>query len=41
MHLEHVKQAFEILRQHQCYIKFSKCASGTQELKYLGHIVTS
>jgi hypothetical protein len=35
MYLEYVKQAFEILRQHQFYIKFSKCAFGKQELEYL------
>nr|CAN75225.1 hypothetical protein VITISV_035856 [Vitis vinifera] len=40
MHIEHVKQAFEILRQHQFFVKISKCAFGQQELEYLGHIVT-
>ena len=41
MHLEHVTKAFEILRQHQFFVKISKCAFGLQELEYLGHIVTS
>jgi len=40
MHLEHVKKAFEVLRQHQFFVKFSKCAFGLQELEYLRHIVT-
>ena len=41
MHLEHVQQVFEILRQHQFFIKASKCAFGQQELEYLGHIINS
>ena len=41
MHLKHVTKAFEILRQHQFFVKISKCAFGLQELEYLGHIVTS
>jgi hypothetical protein len=41
IHLEHVKQAFEILRQHQFFIKLNKCAFGKEELEYVGHIVTS
>ncbi|XP_043817377.1 uncharacterized protein LOC110625649 [Manihot esculenta] len=40
MHLEHVKLAFEILRQHQFFIKLSKCAFGQQQIEYLGHIVS-
>lgn len=40
MHLEHVKQAFEILRQHKFFVTISKCAFGLHELEYLGHIVT-
>ena len=41
LHLEHVRKTFEILRQHQFYIKVSKCAFRQQELEYLGHIVTN
>lgn len=40
LHLEHVKQIFEILRHQQFYVKLSKCAFGLQELENLGHIVT-
>ena len=40
MHLEHIHKAFELLRQHQFFLKLSKCVFGQQELEYLGHIVT-
>ncbi|RVX02376.1 Retrovirus-related Pol polyprotein from transposon 297 [Vitis vinifera] len=39
-HLEHVQLTLAILRQHQFYVKMSKCAFGKQELEYLGHIIT-
>lgn len=39
-HLQHVRTAFELLRQHQFYIKLSKCAFGQQQIEYLGHIVS-
>ncbi|RVW42820.1 Transposon Tf2-8 polyprotein [Vitis vinifera] len=38
-HLVHVRQTFEILRQHRFFVKTSKCAFGQQELEYLGHII--
>ncbi|KAH9753704.1 hypothetical protein KPL71_015173 [Citrus sinensis] len=40
-HLTHVKQAMEVLKQHQFFLKASKCTFGQQELEYLGHIITS
>ena len=41
IHLEHIKQAFEILRHHKKFLKLNKCSFGQQELEYLGHIVTT
>jgi hypothetical protein len=40
MHLYHVTQTLEILKQQQFFLKASKCAFGKQELEYLGHIVS-
>ena len=39
-HLNHVKQALEILKWHQFYVKINKYNFGQQELEYLGHIIT-
>lgn len=39
-HLSHVRKVFEILRQHQFFIKQKKNVFGSQELEYLGYIVT-
>ena len=38
-HLDHVKQAMEILKQQKFFLKSSKCTFRQQELEYLGHIV--
>ena len=40
LHIEHVRTTLDILRQHQFFIKTSKCDFGKQVLEYLGHIVT-
>lgn len=39
MHIEHVKQAVEILRHYTFVLKLKNCAFGQQELEYLGHII--
>jgi hypothetical protein len=38
-HLFHVDQVLHLLSQHQLFLKQSKCAFGTSEVEYLGHIV--
>jgi hypothetical protein len=41
LYLKHVRQNFEILKQHQFFVKPNKCAFGWMELEYLGHIISS
>jgi hypothetical protein len=38
-HLSHVDRVLHLLSQHQIFLKQSKCAFGTSEVKYLGHLV--
>lgn len=38
-HLEHVKKVLEVLRENKLYAKPEKCAFGTQEVEFCGHVV--
>jgi hypothetical protein len=38
-HLAHVDRVLHILSQHQLFLKQSKCAFGSSEVEYLGHLV--
>jgi hypothetical protein len=38
-HLTHVDQVLHFLSKHQIFLKQSKCAFGTSDVEYLGHIV--
>ncbi|GJZ85087.1 retrotransposon-related protein [Tanacetum coccineum] len=40
-HLEHLECVFHCLREHQFYVKRSKCVFGAGELEYLGHIISA
>lgn len=39
-HINHLKQVLEQLRQHQLYMKISKCSFAQTQLSYLGHIIS-
>ena len=39
-HVDHLTTVFEVLHQHQLYVKLSKCSFGQSSLEYLGHIVS-
>lgn len=40
-HLLYLRTAFETLRQHALFAKMSKCSFGSQEIEYLGHLITA
>lgn len=39
-HAEHLREVFNILQQHQFFIKLSKCSFSCAMVEYLGHIIT-
>jgi hypothetical protein len=40
-HLQHVRAVLTKLREHQLFIKKSKCALGREEVSYLGHVISA
>jgi hypothetical protein len=40
-HVQHLQQVFNILEQHNLYLKKSKCSFAQQSLEYLGHIISA
>jgi hypothetical protein len=38
-HVQHLSHVFVVLRDHQLFIKFKKCAFTQQQIDYLGHII--
>ena len=40
-HTEHLTQVLDTLRQHQLYLKASKCTFAKDSLEYLDHIISS
>jgi hypothetical protein len=39
-HVEHLQIVFQILMEHQLFVKFSKCTFAQQQLSYMGHIIS-
>ena len=39
-HLQHLRQVFDLLLQHQLFLKLSKYEIGTTQVEYLGHIIS-
>jgi hypothetical protein len=40
-HEEHLHTVLQQLRDHQLYVKFSKCEFWLTEVQFLGHVVSS
>jgi hypothetical protein len=40
-HLQNVRAVLTKLREHQLFIKKSKCALGREEVSYLGHVISA
>ena len=38
-HVEHLRVVFEILREHQLYMKLSKYEFWLSEIQFLGHVI--
>ena len=39
-HLEHLRQVFDVLREHKLYAKETKYEFFKEEIHYLGHIIS-
>jgi hypothetical protein len=39
-HIEHVRQVFQLLQEHQFKVRLSKCSLAKQQLHYLGHVLS-
>lgn len=39
-HLEHLRLVFELLREHQLFVKASKCSFACDHIDYLGHVIS-
>ncbi|GMJ03598.1 hypothetical protein HRI_004029000 [Hibiscus trionum] len=40
IHLRHLEEVLEILRQHKLYVKESKCSFGATIVEYLGYVIS-
>ena len=40
-HLSHITKVFQLLQQHQFYVKLTKCSFAKQQLHYLGYVISS
>lgn len=41
IHVQHLRHVLTKLREHQLFMKMSKCSFAQRKLEYLGHIISS
>ena len=39
-HEQHLRMVLQVLREHQLYVKLSKCSFYQRQIHYLGHIIS-
>ena len=39
-HIGHLERTFATLRKHELYVKMSKCTFATNQVRYLGHVIS-
>lgn len=39
-HVQHIRQVFQLLKQHGLCVKLSKCSFVQQRISYLGHVIS-
>jgi hypothetical protein len=40
-HISHLKQVFQLLKSNNLFAKVSKCTFATEQVDYLGHLISS
>jgi hypothetical protein len=40
-HVKHLKQVFQVPREHKLFFKFKKCSFAQKQVEYLGHIISN
>jgi hypothetical protein len=39
-HAQHLQTVLQVLRENKLYAKLSKCVFATQQVEYLGHVIS-
>ena len=39
-HVQHLKEILQTLKDHQLYVKFSKCEFWLEKISFLGHVIS-